>query len=270
MKLIKNWKAVSARAHSMWAFYGSLFCLVLPELIYWAFSIDTSPRLWWGLGVLLLIYGILGRVLDQGIDRTKIQAPWFIVLALLAIVCTLAIHRGDYVALPDSAISEPLAAAPVIETAEFYDQAFLDIAIPFVGKWEGLRLEAYLDIVGTPTVCYGETKGVQLGDSYSNEECDAMLAREIIAYRDQLRPAFDGTTLANLMPVTRDVAFTSLAYNAGVSAISNSTAVRRLNAGEVAGACDAMGWWNKAGGRVIRGLVNRRTEEIALCLRGYA
>ncbi len=48
-------------------------------------------------------------------------------------------------------------------------------AIALVGMWEGLRLTAYRDIVGVPTVCYGETLGVKIGDKHTKVECDAML-----------------------------------------------------------------------------------------------
>lgn len=140
--------------------------------------------------------------------------------------------------------------------------------MPFVGRWEGLRLEAYLDLVGVPTVCYGETKGVTLGDTYTKAQCDAMFSRELLAYRDGLRSAFTSDTLASRLPLERDVAYTSLAYNVGVSGTAKSTAVRRLNQANIAGACDAIGWWNKAGGRIVRGLVNRRIKETNLCLRG--
>ena len=40
-------------------------------------------------------------------------------------------------------------------------------AIALVAGWEGLRTKAYLDAVKVPTVCFGETRGVKLGDSYT-------------------------------------------------------------------------------------------------------
>ncbi len=43
---------------------------------------------------------------------------------------------------------------------------------------------------------------------------------------------------------------------------------RRLNAGDIRGACDALLAWNKAGGRVVQGLTNRRQDERRLCLEG--
>jgi GH24 family phage-related lysozyme (muramidase) len=56
--------------------------------------------------------------------------------------------------------------------------------------------------------------------------------------------------------------------NVGIAGAGKSTATRRLNAGDIAGGCQALTWWNKAGGRVVRGLVNRRAEEFALCMDG--
>lgn len=42
--------------------------------------------------------------------------------------------------------------------------AALAIAIPLVGHFEGLCTTAYLDAVNVPTICFGETRGVHLGD----------------------------------------------------------------------------------------------------------
>ena len=70
MKLIHNWKSVAARSHSMWAIYLGIACLLLPEALHWWLGYDiASPRLWWFLALALLIYGAIGRVKDQGIDK---------------------------------------------------------------------------------------------------------------------------------------------------------------------------------------------------------
>ncbi|MDJ0821273.1 MAG: glycoside hydrolase family protein [Paracoccaceae bacterium] len=61
-----------------------------------------------------------------------------------------------------------------------------------------------------------------------------------------------------------------MAFNFGIRGAGKSTAVRRLNNGDVPGGCRAIGWWNKASGRVILRLVNRRKEEVSLCLDGWA
>lgn len=272
MRFIPNWKDVARRSHSMWAFYASLFCLLLPEAIFLAFSVDTNPRIWWVLGIALLVYGIIGRVWDQGIDRTKAQSPWVLGVIALTLVMALAFQHQPVLAMSKTPTVEAVVPDVAVTPAggSSYDTAFLELAVPFIGRWEGLRLEAYLDLVGVPTVCYGETKGVSLGDIYTKAQCDAMFSSEVLAYRDDLRPAFTSETVANRLPLARDVAFTSLAYNVGVAGTRKSTAVRRLNQSDIAGACEALGWWNKAGGRVVRGLVNRRAEETELCMRGVA
>lgn len=162
---------------------------------------------------------------------------------------------------PNPSSSEPMSAP-------YTEAQFLEEAIPLIAKWEGVRLKAYQDIVGVWTVCFGETKGVRPGDTYTLAQCEAMLKREVLAYRSDLHEFFTETTKLKRLNAPRDAAFTSVAYNAGVAAIGKSTATRRLNAGDIEGACVALTWWNKAGGRVIRGLVNRRAEEQAKCLIG--
>jgi lysozyme len=58
----------------------------------------------------------------------------------------------------------------------------------------------------------------------------------------------------------------SLAYNIGPGAFARSTALRRFNEGDIQGAADAMLMWNKAGGKVLRGLQRRRDAERRLFL----
>ena len=70
MKLIHNAKAVALRSHSMWAQYLALVCLVAPEVAFVLLGYDVaSPRLWWSLGVLLSLYGVIGRIKDQGLVK---------------------------------------------------------------------------------------------------------------------------------------------------------------------------------------------------------
>ena len=60
-------------------------------------------------------------------------------------------------------------------------------------------------------------------------------------------------------------AFVSLAYNIGSRAFCSSTLVRKLNAGDYAGACAEIDRWVYAGGKRLSGLVKRRAEERARC-----
>ncbi|MEQ3670204.1 lysozyme [Pseudophaeobacter sp.] len=145
---------------------------------------------------------------------------------------------------------------------------FLIVALPLIGGWEGKRNHAYLDIVGVPTICYGHTKGVALGDYMTDAQCAALLRSEVLEYREGLHGYFSTETKAKRLPAARDAAYVSLAYNVGIRGAGRSTATRRLNAGDVAGGCQALTWWNKAGGRVVRGLVRRRADEYQLCMMG--
>ena len=131
----------------------------------------------------------------------------------------------------------------------------------FVAPWEGLALRPYKDLVGKLTWCYGETRGTPKAE-YTRAECEAMLAEGIGQFHAEMRrcihkPLTDGQW----------VAVTSLAYNAGTRAICNSTLVRQINAGQPAGVwCKQLLRWNRAGGKVVRGLTNRRKAEYEVCV----
>ena len=67
--LTENAKQIALRSYSMWANYLGIAALITPELIYWIWQIDTNPRIWWILGMVLIVAGIVGRVVSQGIAR---------------------------------------------------------------------------------------------------------------------------------------------------------------------------------------------------------
>lgn len=145
---------------------------------------------------------------------------------------------------------------------------FLEVSLPLIAKWEGKRNQSYRDIVGVWTICYGSTRGIGPNMYYTDEQCLELLKDEVLEYREGVYNYYNATTKQERLTPERDAAFTSLAYNVGIRGAGRSTAVRRLNKGNITGACSALTWWNKAGGRVIRGLVNRRAEEQRYCLKG--
>ena len=142
---------------------------------------------------------------------------------------------------------------------------WLAICVGCVASFEGLRTVAYMDPVGIPTVCFGETDGVRLGDKYTVEECRAMLGGRVAEFG----AAVDRCVKVELPPA-RKAALVSFAYNVGVSAFCGSTLVRKLNSGDVYGACNELPRWDKAGGIRWPGLVKRREQERQLCLEGLA
>lgn len=137
------------------------------------------------------------------------------------------------------------------------------LAIAFVGAFEGLRQTAYRDVVGVPTICYGETRGVRMGMTATKAECDAMLLKGL----QEFEAGVLACTTAPL-PDKRLVAMVSLAYNIGTSAYCRSSVVRLLNEGQTRAACDFMLRYNRAGGIVFPGLTRRREAERQLCLEG--
>ncbi len=141
--------------------------------------------------------------------------------------------------------------------------AALLIAAPFVTQWEGLRTDPYRDSIGKLTVCVGETR-VNMR-RYTVEECKKMLAEAL--EREFAEKVLQCTPSLQSRPYALAAA-TSLAYNVGVGAYCRSTADRQFDAGNWRGGCDAILLWNKAGGRVVQGLVNRRKAERQLCLQG--
>lgn len=145
--------------------------------------------------------------------------------------------------------------------------ALMAAAVALVGAWEGLRTYAYRDIVGVPTVCFGETRGVKMGDRYTVEECKAMLGDGLAEFETGMRKCL---RTPDAIPAKSYVAFLSLSYNIGTGAFCRSTLVRKLNAGDVRAACNELTKWNRAGGRVIKGLTRRRADEKRICLEGLA
>lgn len=141
--------------------------------------------------------------------------------------------------------------------------AVLLLATPLVAQYEGLRTKAYLDPIGIPTICYGETESVSMGNVKSKKECDNMLTARLgtfaIAVDAMVKPEVKPEVLA---------AFSSLAYNTGIGAFQKSSVLRLANEGRIREACDFMLKYRYAGGKVLAGLVKRREAERALCLSG--
>lgn len=140
--------------------------------------------------------------------------------------------------------------------------AAIAISVGVIKPWEGRSLVPYRDIVGVLTWCDGETKG-QPKAVYTHAECDLITEREVARYEADIRPCLP----ADLPPKTR-AAFISAAYNIGSAAFCRSSMSRQAIAGNLRAACDALLLWNKAGGKVVRGLTNRRAAERQLCLDG--
>jgi lysozyme len=145
------------------------------------------------------------------------------------------------------------------------------LLLSVVPRFEGVVYRGYLDPVGIPTKCAGDTSNVVVGQRYSEAECRESLEQQLIAHAEPVlrcTPGLKGHTYQLAAAV-------SFAYNVGSSAYCGSTTARRFNTGDWRGACRAMNeadngrqQWVTAGGRELPGLVKRRALERSLCERG--
>lgn len=140
------------------------------------------------------------------------------------------------------------------------------LALPLILRFEGFRLRPYLCSAGVPTIGVGAThyldgRRVTLSDPPITREAAMVLLREMVAgeYLPEVLRLCPGADTA-----PRVAALTSFAFNLGVAALRASTLRRRVNAGDWAAAARELQRWNRGGGRVLRGLVQRRDAEVAL------
>ena len=135
-----------------------------------------------------------------------------------------------------------------------------------IKQFEGCKLTAYQDSVGVWTIGYGWTqpvdgKPIRAGMTIKQETAERLLKTGLVSYEsDVSRLVKVGLTQGQFD------ALVSFTYNLGARSLSTSTLLRKLNAGDYAGAADEFLRWNQAGGKVLNGLSRRREAERALFL----
>jgi GH24 family phage-related lysozyme (muramidase) len=186
------------------------------------------------------------------------------------------------VAKRDFPVPEPVKTAPTIKAA---NEALNELApalndlppvthpvmrtsqagIDLIHSFEGLRLKAYPDpgTGGKPwTIGWGSTtdeqgRPIEPGTVWTRERADARFRKHLVQFEQEVRDALGDA------PVTQNQfdAMVSLAYNIGCAAFRKSTLVRKHRAGDYEGAALEFVRWNRAGGKVMRGLIRRREAE---------
>ena len=134
--------------------------------------------------------------------------------------------------------------------------------IDLIKRFEGLRLNAYLDSVNVPTIGYGTTmypdgSKVKIGDTIVSAQAEEYLMEDV-----KRRSAAMG-----VLPVNQNQydALVCFAYNVGLGAFNKSTLRKKV----IANSNDPdirlqFRRWNKAGGQVLNGLTKRREAEADL------
>jgi len=144
-----------------------------------------------------------------------------------------------------------------------------DKGLATIKHFEGCKLEAYPDpgSGGDPwTIGYGATgEGIHHGVRWTQQQCDDRLGADVATFaRGVARLIGNSATTQGEFD-----ALTCFAYNVGLLALQRSTLLRKHLSGDKSGAAAEFGKWNKAAGRVMRGLTMRRAAEAAL-YRGAA
>lgn len=143
----------------------------------------------------------------------------------------------------------------------------LELALDLIRRFEGCSLTAYRCPAGVWTIGWGETRGVKEGDVWTQEQADEILRRRATQF---MLAAIKRCPQLLREPPERLAACTSLAYNIGVGAFAASSVARHTARSDYTRAADSFLLWNKAGGRVLRGLTRRRQAERATYLTATA
>lgn len=138
--------------------------------------------------------------------------------------------------------------------------------IALIKQFEGCKLTAYQDSVGVWTIGYGWTqpvdgKPIRAGMTIKQETAERLLKTGLVSYESDV-----SRLVKVILNQGQFDALVSFTYNLGARSLSTSTLLRKLNAGDYAGAADEFLRWNKAGGKVLNGLTRRREAERALFL----
>lgn len=142
--------------------------------------------------------------------------------------------------------------------------AAIAVAGAAVGIHEGREYRAYQDAGNVWTICEGHTRGVKRGDTATPEQCDEYKREDLERSADSVVGCLSVDPTVNQL-----AAFIDFEFNTG--RFCGSSIQRKANAGDMRGACQAIGLYVYAAGqdcrvsRSCRGIVKRREEEIALC-----
>lgn len=137
--------------------------------------------------------------------------------------------------------------------------------IAFIKKHEGFRTKAYKDSAGIWTIGYGSIRIFGRAVKHDDEITEHQAINQMILDLETFEHAVNEHVYVYLTQ-KQYTALVSFTYNIGQNAFRNSTLLKKLNQSDYKAAADELLRWNKAGGKVVQGLVNRRNDERSLFL----
>ena len=131
--------------------------------------------------------------------------------------------------------------------------------IALIKRFEGCKLQAYKCSAGVPTIGYGSTRGVTMDMEISQDRAEALLLEDIADFEEEVNKCVKVPLEQNQFD-----ALVSWTFNLGGANLKASTMLKKLNSGEYEEVPAQMKRWNKAGGKVLQGLIRRREAEALL------
>jgi lysozyme len=131
--------------------------------------------------------------------------------------------------------------------------------VDLIKHFEGCELEAYLCPANVWTIGYGHTFDVKEGDVIDQEAAEALLIEDL--------EEFEGYVISMVEAELKQHQFDALVswtFNLGPANLKSSTMLNRINYGPISDVPFQLQRWNRAGGKVLDGLVKRRAAEAAL------
>lgn len=136
-----------------------------------------------------------------------------------------------------------------------------EAGIALIKRFEGCRLEPYLDVGGVPTCGFGHTgPSVVMGHAWTQQEADDTLDDDLVGAEKVINDLGLNLTQGQLD------ALVSFVFNLGGRALLRSTLLKLLRAADFDGAADEFPKWSHANGKVVAGLLVRREAERAMFL----
>ena len=128
--------------------------------------------------------------------------------------------------------------------------------ISLIKKFEGCEYNAYKCAADVLTIGYGHTKGVKEGDLITQQEAENLLAEDLKEFENYIN---DMVTV----PLNQNQfdALVSWVFNLGPANLKASTMLKVINIGNYENVPEQIKRWNKAGGKVLDGLIRRREAE---------
>lgn len=132
-----------------------------------------------------------------------------------------------------------------------------------VKHFEDCKLEAYLCPAGVPTIGWGHTKGVKLGDKITQDKADSLFEQDYHEAEQQVQEV-----VTAFLSDQQLGALTSFVFNLGIGQLKASTLLKKLNQNDYKGAGDEFRKWIYSNGKILPGLVKRREMERMVFLDG--